>query len=149
MKYWIVLSLIDCILIQLVLDARLITCMSYHDDAVRDIVVDYVGHYHIKAVVLSKFHQHKKYFLFWVWHLLALLCTRDFTHKTLRRFSSRSHGISKPRVLGLTIFDPSGIWEVPRQECCRCIYQMSERCAHGNTQSRRFNASRNLVVRRE
>ena len=42
----------------------------------------------------------------------------------------------------------SEIWQVPRQRCCRGACQISERYDHCNIQSRGFETSRDLTVRR-
>ena len=49
---------------------------------------------------------------------------------------------------GFKLSNHSEIWQVPRQRCCRGACQISERYEHCNFQSRGFETSRDLAVRR-
>ena len=49
---------------------------------------------------------------------------------------------------GLDFFNCSEIWQAPRQQRCRDACQISELNDHYNTQSRGFETSRDLSVRR-
>ena len=60
-------------------------------------------------------------------------------------YSLRSREISKTRDIGLHLSDRSKIWQAPRQQCCRCTCQISERYDHLTAQSRVFETSRDLV----
>ena len=50
--------------------------------------------------------------------------------------------------LDLDYSNHSEIWQAPRQQFCRDSYQISKWYDHYNTHSRRFETSRDLVVRR-
>ena len=66
----------------------------------------------------------------------------------MRRLIVRSRKVSKPRDLCLEFSDRSEIWQAPRQHCCRCACQISKRCDNLNYQSRGFETSRDLEIRR-
>ena len=53
-----------------------------------------------------------------------------------KRLIVGSRETSKPRDLGLDFCDRSGIWQAPRQLCCRGACQISERYDHINIESR-------------
>ena len=59
-----------------------------------------------------------------------------------------SREVSKPRDSGSNFSNCSEIWQVPRQRCCRGACQISERYDHCIIQSRGFETSRELAVRR-
>ena len=50
--------------------------------------------------------------------------------------------------LGLRLFQSLKIWQAPRQQCCRDARLILERYDHPNIQSRGFETSRDLVIRR-
>ena len=56
--------------------------------------------------------------------------------------------VSKPRDLGLNFYNRSDIWKAPRQQRCRDACRISERCGQYSIQSRGFDTSRDLAVRR-
>ena len=66
----------------------------------------------------------------------------------VRRLIVRSREVSKPWDFYLKLFDRSEIWQAPRQHCCRCACQISKRCDNSNYQSRSFETSRDLMIRR-
>ena len=83
----------------------------------------------------------------------GLLVTEDMIlrasiHQAVRRLTARSREVSKPRDSGLNFSNRSEIWQVPRQRCCRGACQISERYDNCNIQSRGFETSRDLAVRR-
>ena len=49
----------------------------------------------------------------------------------------------------LDFFDRSAIWQAPRQERYKEVWQISKRYDHSNIQSRGFETSRDLTVRRQ
>ena len=65
-----------------------------------------------------------------------------------RRLSVRSRKVSKPRDLYLELSDRSEIWQVLRQQCCRCASQISKRYDNLKYQSRGFETLRDLTKRR-
>ena len=65
-----------------------------------------------------------------------------------RRLIVRSREVSKPRDLYLELSNRSEIWQAPRQRCCRSACQISKRCDDLNFQSRGFETSRDLTIRR-
>ena len=65
-----------------------------------------------------------------------------------RRFIVRSREVSKSRDLYLELFDRSEIWQAHRQHCCRCACQISKRYVSLKYQSRGFETSRDLTIRR-
>ena len=67
-------------------------------------------------------------------------------HYSLSGKTSRE--VSKSRDSGLDFSNPSGIWQAPRQQCCRNACQMSERYDHYSIKSRGFETSRDRTVRR-
>ena len=69
------------------------------------------------------------------------------THWAVRRLTTRSREVSKPRDSGLDFSNRSEIWPALRQQRCWDAYQISERYDHYNTQSRGFEISRGLAVR--
>ena len=62
--------------------------------------------------------------------------------------TTRSREVSKPRDLGLIFSSHSEIWQAPQQQHCRNVCQIAERYDHYNIESRGFETSRDLVVRR-
>ena len=60
----------------------------------------------------------------------------------------RSRQVSKSRDSGLDFSNRPKIWQAFRQRCCRDARQISVRYDHHNVQSRGFETSRDLVVRR-
>ena len=66
----------------------------------------------------------------------------------IRRLIVRSREVSKPRDWCLELSDCSEIWQAPQQRCCRGACQMSEQCDNSNYQSRGFETSRDLTIRR-
>ena len=65
-----------------------------------------------------------------------------------RTFTAKSREVSKPRDSGLDFFNRSEMWQAPRQERRRDACQISERNDLYDFQSRDFETSRDLVVRR-
>ena len=65
-----------------------------------------------------------------------------------RRLSVRSRKVSKLRDLYLELSDRSEIWQALRQQCCRCACQISKRYDNLKYQSRGFETSRDLTLRR-
>ena len=66
----------------------------------------------------------------------------------IRRLNARSRKASKPRDLSLELSDRSEIWQAPQQQGCRSACQISKRCDNLNYQSRGFETSRDLTIRR-
>ena len=66
----------------------------------------------------------------------------------IRRLIVRSHKVSKPRYLYLELSGRSEIWQTPRQQGCRGACQISKRYDNLNYQSRGFETSRDLTIRR-
>ena len=66
----------------------------------------------------------------------------------IKRLTVRSRKDSKPRDLYLALSDRSEIWQAPRQQGCRSACQISKRCDNLNYQSRGFETSRDLTIRR-
>ena len=64
------------------------------------------------------------------------------------KYRIRSHKDSKPRDPGLYFSNHSESWQAHRQQCCRDAGQISERYDQYNIQSRGFEISRALAVRR-
>ena len=60
----------------------------------------------------------------------------------------RSREVSKPRDLCLELSDHSEIWQALQQHCCRCACQISKRYNNLKYQSRGFEISRDLTIRR-
>ena len=73
---------------------------------------------------------------------------RALFHYPIRRLIVRSHKVSKPRDLHLELYDRPEIWQAPRQQCCWCACQISKRCDNLSYQSRSFEASWDLTIRR-
>ena len=65
-----------------------------------------------------------------------------------RRLSVRSRYVSKPRDLYLELSDRCEIWQALRQQCCRCVCQISQRYDNLKYQSRGFETLRDLTERR-
>ena len=65
-----------------------------------------------------------------------------------RRLSVRSRKVSKPRDLNLELSDRSEIWQILRQQCCRCACQISKRYDNLKYQYRGFETLRDLTERR-
>ena len=98
------------------------------------------------------------------WHLLQWVksfnCKITATHVAgvlgpvsmcpIRRLIVRFREVSKSRDLYLKLFDHSELWQAPplRQHCCRRACQISNRCDDFNYQSRGFETSRDLMLRR-
>ena len=66
----------------------------------------------------------------------------------IRRLIVRSREVSKPRDLYLELSDRSEIWQALWQHCCRCACQISKRYDNLKYQSRGFQTSRDLTIRR-
>ena len=60
----------------------------------------------------------------------------------------RSRKVSKLRDLHLELADRSEIWQALRLQCCRCACQISKRYGNLKYQSRGFETSRDLTIRR-
>ena len=73
---------------------------------------------------------------------------RPSIHQADGRLTARSREVSKPRDWDLEFSNRSEIWIAHRQQCCRDACQMSGGCDDYNIQSRGFEASRDLAVRR-
>ena len=65
-----------------------------------------------------------------------------------RRLFIRSRKVSKLWDLFLEVSDRSEIWQAHRQQCCRCACQISKRYDNLKCQSRDFETSRDLTIRR-
>ena len=65
-----------------------------------------------------------------------------------RRLIIRSCEVSKQRDLYLELSDRSEIWQAHRQHCCRCACQISKWYDNLKYQSRGFETSRDLTIRR-
>ena len=65
-----------------------------------------------------------------------------------RRLSVRSRKVSKPRDRYFKLSYRFEIWQAHRQHCCRGACQISKRCDNLNYQSRGFETSRDLTIRR-
>ena len=66
----------------------------------------------------------------------------------LRHLVERSCEVLKPWVLYFKLSDHFEIWQAPRQHCCRSACQITERYINSNYQSRGFETSLNLTMRR-
>ena len=66
----------------------------------------------------------------------------------IRRLIIRFREVSNPWDLYLKLSDRSEIWQARRHHCCRGASQISKRCDDSNGQSRRFETSRDLTIRR-
>ena len=66
----------------------------------------------------------------------------------LRLILVRSHKVSKQRDLYLELYNRSEIWQETRQQHCWCASQISKRCDNLNYQSRGFQTSWDLTIRR-
>ena len=62
--------------------------------------------------------------------------------------TARSREVSNPQDSGLDFSNRSEIWQASRQRCCRGACQISERYDNYNIQSRGFETSQDLAVRR-
>ena len=67
---------------------------------------------------------------------------------TIRRLIVRSRKVSKQWDLYWELSDCSDIWHAPRQQCCRGVCRISKWCDNSNYQSRGFESSRDLTIRR-
>ena len=65
----------------------------------------------------------------------------------IRGFVVKSHKNSKPRHLYLKLYDRCEIWQAPRQQCCRCAFQILKRWGNLNYRSRDFETSRDLTMK--
>ena len=85
-----------------------------------------------------------------IWWLRAssLTETWDLLQYPIRRHIVRSLEVSKPRGLWLESSNRPGIWQAPRQHCCRGSSQISTRCDNSNHQYRGFETTRDLTIRR-
>ena len=66
----------------------------------------------------------------------------------IKRLTVRTRKVSKPRDLYLELFDRSEILQAARQQGCRSACRISKRCHNLNFQSRGFETSRDLPIRR-
>ena len=66
----------------------------------------------------------------------------------IRRLIARSRKVSMPWDLYLEWYDHCGIWQAPRQQCCRRACQTSKQCDILHYQSRGLETSRDLTIRR-
>ena len=66
----------------------------------------------------------------------------------IRRLLVRSREVSKSRDWQFKSWHRFEIWQVPRQPCCRCAFQMSERSENCKYKTRGFWSSRDLTIRR-
>ena len=73
---------------------------------------------------------------------------RASVHQAVRRLTAKSREVSKPRDWMLQWSYRSEIWQAPRQQRCRGTCQISERLEKSKPESRGFEASRDLAVRR-
>ena len=69
-------------------------------------------------------------------------------HSAVRRLTAKSREVSKPRDWMLQWSYRSEIWQAPRQQLCRGTCQISERLEKFKPESRGFETSRDLAVRR-
>ena len=67
------------------------------------------------------------YMLTNVTHCQSMTTTWAPSQYPKRRLSVRSRKVSKPRDLYLELSDRSEIWQALRQQCCRCVCQISKR----------------------
>ena len=65
----------------------------------------------------------------------------------IRRLIVKPHKVSKARDSYLELYDRSEIWQSHRQHCWRCL-SISKRCDDLNYQSRDFETSRDLTIKR-
>ena len=82
------------------------------------------------------------------WASVELAQSRGPSQYPKRRLIVRSREVSKPRDLYLELSDRSEIWQALRQHCCRCACQISKRFDYLKNQSRGFEISRDLTIRR-
>ena len=84
------------------------------------------------------------------WRQLAwgTMETRALFQYRIWRLIIRSRKVWKPRDLYLELHDCSAIWQAHWHQCCRCVCQISKRCDNLNYQSRGFDISRDLKIRR-
>ena len=80
--------------------------------------------------------------------LIPLYRVRDSLHKVVRRLTAKSREVLWPREWMLYWSYRSEIWQAFRQRCCRGAYQISKRLEKSKPQSRCFETSRDLAVRR-
>ena len=74
--------------------------------------------------------------------------TRASIHWAVRRLTAKSRKFSKPRDWMLQWSYRSEIWQAPRQQRCRGTCQILERLEKFKPESRGFETSRDLAVRR-
>ena len=74
--------------------------------------------------------------------------SRALLQNPIRRLTVRSHKVSKPRDLYWELSDRSEIYQAPRQQGCRSACKISKRCDNLKYQSRGFETSRDLTIRR-
>ena len=60
----------------------------------------------------------------------------------MMRLTTKSREISKPRDIDLELSNRSNDWKAYRQQCCRGVLKISERCDYFNTQNRGFETAR-------
>ena len=80
----------------------------------------------------------------------SLICARarDLFQCPIRSRIVRNHTVSKQRDLYLELSDRSEFEKTPRQHGCRCACHISKRCDDLIYQSRGFETSRDLTIRR-
>ena len=71
-----------------------------------------------------------------------------FIHRADGRLTVRSREVSKPQDWMLLWSYHSEMWQAARQPCCRGVCQISERLETSKPESRGFEISRDLTVRR-
>ena len=86
--------------------------------------------------------------LLWTPHVGTAITNWAPFQYPIRRLIVRSRKVSKPRDSRLELSDRSAIWQAPRQQGCRSACQISKRCDNFNYQSRGFETSRDLTIRR-
>ena len=74
--------------------------------------------------------------------------SRASCQNPIRRLTVKSRKVSKPRDLYLELYDRSEIWQAHRQQGSRSACQISKRCDNLNYQSRGFEISWDLTIRR-
>ena len=80
--------------------------------------------------------------------IIKLITVRAPSQYPIIRLIVRSRKVSKPRDLYLELSDRSEIWQARRQHCCRCACQISKRYGNLKYQSRGFETSWDLTIRR-
>ena len=94
---------------------------------------------YFKSVVfafLANWHSH--------WHSSSLALYSLRARTSYRKISWTFEAMR----FGFILPNRSEMWQAPRQQCCRDACQISQRYDHYNIQSRGFETSRDLVVRR-